>query len=458
MVYITALHFTLQAIEVLQTKSESFKELHSTAPGLIGTYVKRAAEISWNMVTTSPPCIVWQPPTYNENWHEKLSSKWEVKKGQTGTLVYFESVLFYDASGMDVRKGLVGSVHTAPATGHVIEDDIDEGSDSENDGEYESPLGSRRPLTFGTPPVQDKSSESTEMKWHSFKQPLAPSMSSDTQGMNAGATPPTCLPNNAQERDIDARPVALPPPNDTQGTIVGCRLLTSNDTLGTDVDSKLSRSSPDDSQGTGTKPPSSPLVNDNQGANESQETPPPPNDTQGKNAGARSATSPPSNDTQGTNVVARPVTSPPPNDTQGTHAGARPVTSPMSNDTQGTNAGARSATSQPSNDAQRTNAGARPVTSPPPNDTQGMNADSMPSTSLSDDTEGTNVDSKPSTSLPDDTQGTNVDSKLSTSLPDDSQGTGTKPPSSPLSNDTRGTNVGAISTDDSPKMNAGSLP
>ena len=245
MVYITALHFTLQAIEVLQTKSESFKELHSTAPGLIGTYVKRAAEISWNMVTTSPPCIVWQPPSYNEDWHEKLSSKWEVKKGQTGTLVYYKPVLFYDASGMDVRKGLVGSVHTAPGTGQVIED---EESESENDGEYESLLGRKEmklslvhksedtecmppPNPLAIIPIDSEGefcgiassnivvTKPADEQQHSFYPPPAPPLSYDSQGKEMFVLCHQHLPSkDSQEVTTDLLSPAHPLTSNTRGT------------------------------------------------------------------------------------------------------------------------------------------------------------------------------------------------------------------------------------------------
>ena len=70
--------------------------------------VKKAAHLSWDMVTLVPPAIVAQPPKYYDEWQEKRYNYWKEEKCDQA-LIYYRPVLFFSALGHVACKGEVGN-------------------------------------------------------------------------------------------------------------------------------------------------------------------------------------------------------------------------------------------------------------------------------------------------------------------------------------------------------------
>ena len=106
----------------------------------IQSLVSGAVTIAWNMVTLTPPALLWEPPMYSEHWHDKQSkAEWKVEAGEHFDLVYFRPVLLYGADGTLGHRGSVGcKVHVdginkaeATAESHPEDSpDLDEKYDS----------------------------------------------------------------------------------------------------------------------------------------------------------------------------------------------------------------------------------------------------------------------------------------------------------------------------------------
>ena len=70
--------------------------------------VKKAAHLSWDMVTLVPPAIVAQPHEFHDEWQEKRYSYWK-EENRDQALIYYRPVLFFSALGHVACKGEVGN-------------------------------------------------------------------------------------------------------------------------------------------------------------------------------------------------------------------------------------------------------------------------------------------------------------------------------------------------------------
>ena len=75
---------------------------------IIAGMVKKAAHLSWDMVTLVPPAIVAQPHEFHDEWQEKRYSYWK-EENRDQALIYYRPVLFFSALGHVACKGEVGN-------------------------------------------------------------------------------------------------------------------------------------------------------------------------------------------------------------------------------------------------------------------------------------------------------------------------------------------------------------
>ena len=76
---------------------------------IIVDMIKKAAHLSWDMVTLVPPAIVAQPNEYHDEWQEKRYSYWK-QENTDQVLNYYHPVVFFSALGHVACKGEVGNI------------------------------------------------------------------------------------------------------------------------------------------------------------------------------------------------------------------------------------------------------------------------------------------------------------------------------------------------------------
>ena len=123
--------------------------------------IKRAAALSWNMVTLIPPAISSTTDIYNKKYHEKKRAEWKAKKGKPFDLVYYRPILFFGSDHVGV-EGRVGSRVSDKYTNIGGESDDDSINELEEGNENEKEESGSSVVDNEAGPVQSTySSRST---------------------------------------------------------------------------------------------------------------------------------------------------------------------------------------------------------------------------------------------------------------------------------------------------------
>ncbi len=79
-------------------------------------HVEQTCQLSWSLLTTSPPLIISQPLSFKEDWQDREFEYWD-KRARSFKLYYTRPVLYRSFEGGVGVKGWVGNcLESVPKT------------------------------------------------------------------------------------------------------------------------------------------------------------------------------------------------------------------------------------------------------------------------------------------------------------------------------------------------------
>ena len=114
------------------------------------TFTKKAAKLSWDLLTTIPPLVSAEPRSnFYREWHEKeLPPTWN-KDLADYELVYYRPILFMSCEGKATRKGWVGNREISSTQSSTLSM-TDSTSDGKHVNQTSKPVLKKLPDTLHT--------------------------------------------------------------------------------------------------------------------------------------------------------------------------------------------------------------------------------------------------------------------------------------------------------------------